>query len=230
MDKPGQNLVETIYSDLRLRLQRSEVAPSDRLVDTEIADAYGISRMPAREALLRLVSEGYLVGTTRGFAVRELSLADISDLFEVRRQLEPRAAASAARDMTPDIEAALTAAIGRIGRALDNGDIPGLLVANVDFRNTWLRAVTNPHMAATIARFMDYFQSVRLGTFADPVVAARYIDGLSAIHAAFLVHDPLAVHDRMTLFMFAAEEAYLSVRRRQLDEAQAVRPVRRRRK
>jgi DNA-binding GntR family transcriptional regulator len=230
MDRPSQNLVETIYSDLRLRLQRSEVAPSDRLVDTEIADSYGISRMPAREALLRLVSEGYLVGTTRGFAVRELSLADISGLFEVRRQLEPRAAASAARDMTPDAEAALTVAIGRIEQTLNDGDTSGLLAANIDFRNTWLRAVTNPHMAATISRFMDYFQSVRLGTFADPVVAARYIDGLSAIHTAFLAHDPLAVHDRMTLFMFAAEEAYLSVRRRQLEEAEAIRPIRRRRK
>ena len=230
MDKPSQNLVETIYSDLRLRLQRSEVSPSDRLVDTEIADSYGISRMPAREALLRLVSEGYLIGTTRGFAVRELSLSDISGLFEVRRQLEPRAAASAARDMTPDIEAALTVAIGRIDQTLSDGNIPGLLAANVDFRNTWLRAVTNPHMAATISRFMDYFQSVRLGTFADPSVASRYIDGLSAIHRAFLAHDPLAVHDRMTLFMFAAEEAYLSVRRRQLEEAEAIHPIRRRRK
>ncbi|MBB3454510.1 DNA-binding GntR family transcriptional regulator [Rhizobium sp. BK313] len=230
MDKPSQNLVETIYSDLRLRLQRSEVSPSDRLVDTEIADSYGISRMPAREALLRLVSEGYLIGTTRGFAVRELSLADISGLFEVRRQLEPRAAASAARDMTPDVEAALTDAISRIEQTLSDGNIPGLLAANVDFRNTWLRAVTNPHMAVTISRFMDYFQSVRLGTFADPAVASRYIDGLSAIHRAFLAHDPLAVHDRMTLFMFAAEEAYLSVRRRQLEEAEAIHPIRRRRK
>ena len=229
MDKPSQNLVETIYSDLRLRLQRSEVSPLDRLVDTEIADSYGISRMPAREALLRLVSEGYLIGTTRGFAVRELSLADISGLFEVRRQLEPRAAASAARDMTSDVEAALTVAIGRIGQTLNDGNISGLLAANVDFRNTWLRAVTNPHMAATISRFMDYFQTVRLGTFADPAVASRYIDGLSAIHRAFLAHDPLAVHDRMTLFMFAAEEAYLSVRRRQLEEAEAIRPIRRRR-
>ncbi|MDE1991225.1 MAG: GntR family transcriptional regulator [Rhizobiaceae bacterium] len=230
MDGPSQNWVETIYADLRLKLQRSVVLPSDRLVDTEIADSYGISRMPAREALLRLVSEGYLVGTTRGFAVRELSLTDISGLFEVRRQLEPRAAASAARDMTAEVEAALTDAIGRVERTLNDGDISGLLAANVDFRNSWLRAVTNPHMAATISRFMDYFQSVRLGTFADSSVAARYIDGLSAIHKAFLAHDPLDVHDRMTLFMFAAEEAYLSVRRRQLQEAEAIRPARRRRK
>lgn len=228
MLKPSDNLVDAIYADLRLKLQRSAVSPTDRLVDTEIAHAHGISRMPAREALLRLVSEGYLVGTTRGFAVRELSLEDISGLFEVRRQLEPRAAACAARDMTPEIEAEITAAMNRVERALSESDIPALLAANVDFRNAWLKAVNNPHMAATISRFIDYFQSVRLGTFADPSAAYQYIDGLSRIHAAFLAHDPLMVQDRMTLFMFAAEEAYLSVRRRQLVEAEAQRPARRR--
>ncbi len=228
MLKPTDNLVDAIYADLRLRLQRSEISPSGRLVDTEIAASHGISRMPAREALLRLVSEGYLVGTTRGFAVRELSLSDISGLFEVRRQLEPRAAACAARDMTPDVEAQLTAAMTSIERALAESDIPALLAANVDFRNAWLAAVRNTHMAATISRFIDYFQSVRLGTFANAATAEQYIDGLSRIHAAFLAHDPLMVQDRMMLFMFAAEEAYLSVRRRQLEEAETARPARRR--
>ncbi|KAB1088612.1 GntR family transcriptional regulator [Neorhizobium galegae] len=228
MLKPSDNLVDAIYADLRLKLQRSAVSPTDRLVDTEIANAHGISRMPAREALLRLVSEGYLVGTTRGFAVRELSLEDISGLFEVRRQLEPRAAACAARDMTPEIEAEITTAMNRVERALSQSDIPALLAANVDFRNAWLKAVNNQHMAATISRFIDYFQSVRLGTFADPATAYQYIDGLSRIHAAFLAHDPLMVQDRMMLFMFAAEEAYLSVRRRQLEEAETARPARRR--
>ncbi|WJR69096.1 GntR family transcriptional regulator [Neorhizobium sp. CSC1952] len=226
MLKPNDNLVDGVYSDLRLKLQRSAISPSDRLVDTEIAAANGISRMPAREALLRLVAEGYLVGTTRGFMVRELSPEDISGLFEVRRQLEPRAAASAARDMTPEVEEELTAAMRRVEQALGASDIPALLAANVDFRNAWLKAVRNPHMAATISRFMDYFQSVRLGTFADPDTAGQYIDGLSRIHVAFLAHDPLMVQDRMMLFMFAAEEAYLSVRRRQL-EAETERPARR---
>ncbi|WP_117194747.1 GntR family transcriptional regulator [Rhizobium terrae] len=228
MAKPSDNLVDAIYSDLRLKLQRSMITPSDRLVDTDIAAANGSSRMPAREALLRLVSEGYLVGTTRGFAIRELSLEDISGLFEVRRQLEPRAAASAARDMTPAVEAELAAAMDRVEQALGENDIPALLAANVDFRNAWLKAVRNPHMAATISRFMDYFQSVRLGTFADGATAERYIDGLSRIHRAFLAHDPLMVQDRMTLFMFAAEEAYLDVRQRQLREAEMSRTARRR--
>ncbi len=228
MSRPTDNLVDAIYADLRLKLQRSVISSADRLVDTEIAASHGISRMPAREALLRLVAEGYLVGTTRGFAIRELSPDDISGLFEVRRQLEPRAAACAARDMTPDIEAELTEVMRRVEQALGDSDIAALLAANVDFRNAWLKAVRNPHMAATISRFMDYFQSVRLGTFADAVTAAQYIEGLSRIHAAFLAHDPLMVQDRMMLFMFAAEEAYLSVRRRQLQEAETMRSVRRR--
>lgn len=228
MRKPNDNLVDAIYDDLRLRLQRSAISPSDRLVDTEIAASHGISRMPAREALLRLVAEGYLIGTTRGFTARELSLSDIAGLFEVRRQLEPRAAAAAARDITPEIEAELAAAMARVGQALAQGDIPAVLAANVDFRNAWLKAVRNRHMAATISRFIDYFQSVRIGTFADAETAARYIDGMSGLHAAFVARDPLMAQDRMTLFMFAAEEAYLSVRRKQLQAAQTPRPARKR--
>lgn len=227
MLKPSDNLVDSIYADLRAKLQRSAVSPSDRLVDTEIAASHGISRMPAREALLRLVSEGYLVGTTRGFAVRELSLEDISGLFEVRRQLEPRAAASAARDMTPEIEAKTTAAMQRIVQSMTAHDIPELLAANLDFRNAWIEAIRNPHMAMTISRFIDYFQSVRIDTFADQATAMRYMEGLSGVHAAFMARDPLMAQDRMTIYMFAAEEAFLSVRRRQL-EAETLRPARKR--
>lgn len=226
MIKPNENIVGAIYADLRLQLQRSLISPSDRLVDTEIAARYGVSRVPAREALLRLVSEGYLVGTTRGFALRELSLKDISDLFEMRRQLEPRAAASAARDMTPEIEAELTEAMDRIRNALAQGNYPVLLDANVDFRNAWLKAVRNRHMAETVTRFMNYFQSVRLESFADADMVKNYIHGLSRIYAAFIARDPLTIVECMTLYMFAAEEAFLVVRRRQLEYAE-VRPRRR---
>ena len=86
LTKPD-SLSERIYGDLRGRLQRCEIGPEDRLVDTEIAIAYGTSRMPVREALLRLANEGYLVGTTRGFTVPRLSLDDIREIFEVRRLL-----------------------------------------------------------------------------------------------------------------------------------------------
>ncbi|KQO83477.1 GntR family transcriptional regulator [Rhizobium sp. Leaf262] len=227
MQKPSENIVDAIYADLRLQLQRSAISPADRLVDTAVAARYGVSRVPAREALLRLVAEGYLVGTTRGFALRELSLEDISNLFELRRQLEPRAAANAARDMTPDIEVDLNEAMSRIKSALTKSDMSLLLDANVDFRNAWLKAVRNEHLAETVARFINYFQSVRLDSFGDADMVKHYIDGLSRIHAAFVSRDSVAVAEYMTLYMFAAEEAFLTIRRRQLDQTKTGRGSRR---
>lgn len=81
----ADNLSERIYTDLRARLQRCAIRADERLVNVELAAAYGTSRMPAREALIRLVAEGFLVGTTRGFTVPTPSLQDIRDIFGVRR-------------------------------------------------------------------------------------------------------------------------------------------------
>jgi DNA-binding GntR family transcriptional regulator len=110
------SLRERIYADLRARLQRCEFGADDRLVDVDVAATYGTSRMPVREALLQLVNEGYLVGTTRGFMVPTLTLEDVREIFEVRKLLEPRAAAHAARDLDASAEAALAKAVRRLAR------------------------------------------------------------------------------------------------------------------
>ena len=215
------NLVESLYADIRQKLQFSEVGPQDRLVDTEIAEAYGTSRMPAREALLRLVAEGYLVGSTRGFVLPTLSKDDIADLFELRRQLEPRAAAAAARNLTASAESALRRAMDEISAGHAQADIRAVIRANVAFRTAWISAVRNPHMAATISRFMDYFQAIRLQTFADPATRLDYVVALEALFQAFVARDPLAANDRMTAFLFAAETAYLSAHHTQLQSETA---------
>lgn len=222
------NLVESLYADLRQRLQFSEIGPDDRLVDTDIAEAYGTSRMPAREALLRLVAEGYLVGSTRGFMLPVLSREDIAGLFELRRQLEPRAAAAAARDLTPLAQRSLADAMDAIRQAHEAGDIKTLVKVNIHFRNAWVACVRNPHMASTISRFMDYFQALRLETFADGPTRLAYVDALEALFDALQARDSLAAQDRMTAFLFEAEAAYLAARDRQVEREASPRVGRRR--
>ncbi|TKB33417.1 MAG: GntR family transcriptional regulator, partial [Mesorhizobium sp.] len=87
------NLRAQVYQQIRLTIQHGELAPGQKLVDVDIAAQLGISRMPVRDALMQLVHEGYLVGTTRGFTLPTLTATDVADIFEVRRLLEPRAAA-----------------------------------------------------------------------------------------------------------------------------------------
>jgi DNA-binding GntR family transcriptional regulator len=208
MTVPAPSLVDFIYQTLRSRLQLSEVGVFDRLVDTEVAAEFGTSRMPAREALLRLVSEGYLEGTTRGFVVPRLSLADLADLFELRRQLEPRAAAAAARDLTEDGKAALSAAMAVIRQAHSSGDVSVIVRANLDFRRAWTGCLTNRRLASAISRHIDYFQALRLQTFADLSTRSGYVAAMGDLHDALIARDSLAAGDRMMLFLFAAESAY----------------------
>jgi len=164
--------------------------------------------VPAREALLRLVGEGFLQGTTRGFCVPSLTLQDLADLFELRRQLEPRAAAAAARDLTPDARAALGQAMGVIRDAHAQGDTSAMIRANLDFRVAWTGCLTNRRLASAISRHMDYFQAIRLQTFADLSTRGGYVAALGDLHQALVARDSLAAGDRMMLFLFTAETAY----------------------
>lgn len=202
------NLRHRIYEDLRNKLRRGEIGADDRLVDVEIARSAGVSRMPVREALLQLIIEGHLVGTTRGFALPKLDRSDIADIFEVRRLIEPRAAANAARDLTSEGLDVLTGAEADARRAAETEDAEALALANILFRETWIAALRNRRLADTILRFSDQAQIVRQGTLADRKTQKVVVDGLALLFDAFCRRDAVAAHDRMAAFMHEAEKSY----------------------
>lgn len=213
------SLGERVYLELRERLQRCEIGPDQRLVDVEVAATYGVSRMPAREALLRLANEGYLTGTTRGFVTPKLTMQDIADIFEIRAWLEPRAAANAARDMTAATRVVLAKAIARARAASDNVD--ELILANIAFRQAWLGALRNERLIATIGRFVDHVQTIRLGTLRDPRTREVVIAGLEDLNEAFQRADPVAAERQMASFVEAARQAYFKIRQREIDDEAA---------
>ncbi len=205
---PRESLSTRAYDELRERLRRGQVAPDDRLVDTEIARELVVSRMPVREALLQLVAEGYLVSTARGYRVPTLTRQDVTEIFEVRRLLEPRAAALAARDLQPDAAARLSRALAEARDAVARGDFSGLFHANVDFREAWLGAVRNTRLASTITRFIDHVQTVRYGTLRDAATQQVVIAGLTELHDAMLRHDSVVAQDCMLGFIHSAERSF----------------------
>lgn len=211
------NLSDRIYAQLRQRLQRTSLLADERLIDLEVATAYGTSRMPARDALLRLANEGYLVGTTRGFVMPSLSLDDVREIFEVRRLLEPAAVASVARDIDDAAAQDLTRALQRAQRAASNDDGEEMLLPNMAFRDTWLSRVRNKRLAATIGRFVDHVQTVRLNTLSNARTRQIVLDGLVQLHAALMQRDEERARHGMTDFMLAAEHAFFSIRQAELD-------------
>ena len=76
--------------------------PGDRLVESELADRFGVSRTPVREALQRLETQSLLARDGRSLIVASLDHNQLSELYAVRSELEGLAARLAARHATPE--------------------------------------------------------------------------------------------------------------------------------
>ncbi|SDO45391.1 DNA-binding transcriptional regulator, GntR family [Lutimaribacter pacificus] len=76
--------------------------PGDRLVESELADRFGVSRTPIREALQRLETQSLLARDGRSLIVASLDHNQLSELYVVRAELEGLAARLAARHATEE--------------------------------------------------------------------------------------------------------------------------------
>ncbi|ROS58252.1 GntR family transcriptional regulator [Frigoribacterium sp. PhB160] len=83
---------------LREQIITGELAMGSKLNEREIAERLQVSRIPVREALPILESEGFITTQPRrGAVVHVLTVTDAAEVFDLRRQLEPMASAFAAR-------------------------------------------------------------------------------------------------------------------------------------
>ena len=71
--------------------------PGDRLVESELAERFGVSRTPIREALQRLETQSLLTRDGRSLIVASLDHAQMAELYVVRQELEGLAAKLAAQ-------------------------------------------------------------------------------------------------------------------------------------
>ncbi|MDP3339532.1 GntR family transcriptional regulator [Frigidibacter sp.] len=76
--------------------------PGDRLVESELAERFGVSRTPIREALQRLETQSMLTRDGRSLIVASLDHNQLAELYVVRAELEGLAARLAARHASPE--------------------------------------------------------------------------------------------------------------------------------
>ena len=196
------------YDYLLARLRGGLLANNERLVESEIANQLGVSRVPVRQALLQLVAEGYLVSTPRGYKVPTLSAQDIEEVFELRVLLEPRAAALAARDITDEKLELVDSAITEALVAHDIDDATGIFRAGWHFRDAWLAALTNSRLASAIAKYADQVALVRHMTLGDARRRVTVIAGYRELRDAFARRDSVRAHDAMLRLVIAAQRDF----------------------
>lgn len=97
--KPPMN---DAYSLILDAIDTGVYRPGDRLVESELAERFGVSRTPIREALQRLETQSLLTRDGRSLIVASLDHGQLAELYVVRAALEGLAAGLAARHATPE--------------------------------------------------------------------------------------------------------------------------------
>ena len=84
-----ENLSARVYNQIKRLILCNEIMPGQKLHHQELSERLGVSRTPVREALTRLVQEGYVSFLpNRGFTCKEIRIQEAEELYELREALE----------------------------------------------------------------------------------------------------------------------------------------------
>ncbi|MFF3335865.1 GntR family transcriptional regulator [Streptomyces sp. NPDC002888] len=135
---------ERVLETLRQDIIAGRMGPGDRLVERELAERFGVSRVPVREAIRALVAEGFvLFETPRRTVVRRLTPTDVKELFELREALEVYAAGLAASRATPQALTELRELLESAASATAVGDAEAITDVNTRFHDRILALAGN---------------------------------------------------------------------------------------
>lgn len=134
-----------VYSQLRAALMEGVFETGQSFAISDLAQRFGTSNTPVREALRRLTDEGALVeGKWNSAILPPLSAAAHDDLCKARMVIEGGAAELAAAAITTDELAELRDISANHQSALLDGRVEDMLAGNKDFHFTVYRAARNP--------------------------------------------------------------------------------------
>lgn len=150
----GAPIVQTLYRRVRDAINDGTLHPGERLTETRLAEAAGISRTPVREVLHRLESEG-LIETEAGGRVKRVvhrpTRDEVADLLAVRETLEAMAGRLAATMRSElDVEL-LETFVGAYAKATQGGDIEAVVRANFAFHDEVWRVARNQYLTEQLS-------------------------------------------------------------------------------
>ncbi len=159
------------YRQLRAEILDGELVAGTVLAEVDQAARLGVSRTPLREALARLASEGLVAPHSgRGVIVTEVSIENITELFELRQALEEQAARLAARRRDVSVFEALQHEFRDADRLLESTDPARReyydLVARLD--SAIDDAVGNPYLVAALTSVRTHTARIRRLSHDDP--------------------------------------------------------------
>ena len=154
---------EVVSETLRQAIRDGIFKPGERLMEIPLSEELGVSRTPIREAIRKLELEGFVIMIPRrGTYVADISLKDISQVFEIRSALEELAGALAAERITAEEIEYLERMLVEIGTYIEKKDMDRIVEADVNFHEVLYKASRNERLVEIIHNLRE--QTLRFRT------------------------------------------------------------------
>lgn len=151
-----RTLSAAIVDKLRQAILDGTHSAGTQLRQDALADTYGVSRIPVREALFQLEAEGFVrIVPHKGAIVSELSLDEVNDVFDLRALLEPRMLAESAPRFEEADFTALDAIQARFEKAIAAGDVGQWGAINAEFHMALYTKARQPRTQSIVSALLQ---------------------------------------------------------------------------
>lgn len=167
------SLREQVRRALEAALVAGELVPGEIYSAPTLAERFGVSATPVREAMLDLARDGFVeVVRNRGFRVVETSDDDLDQISQIRLLLEVPMTAKVGRHLTPALLAELLDAANAVCVAAEQGDLIDYLDGDRRFHLALLSTLGNPRLTDLVDRLR---RQTRLFGLEDLVKSGRLL-------------------------------------------------------
>lgn len=158
-EKRTELLVDRVTSGIRDLILSGDLQPGTRIGQDALAKRFGTSRLPVRDALRQIESEGLVILTPNTSArVAKLELRECEEIYMIRELIEPLALSQSIPNMSDEQIQALEKAVSEIESTRDS-DI--FLKLDREFHLSSYRAANMPQLVGLVGRFWNTTQHYR---------------------------------------------------------------------
>jgi phosphonate utilization transcriptional regulator len=163
----SHSLATLVQRELERRILGGELAPGDKLNEEEVAARFNVSRGPVREAFRALESAGLVrLEKNRGVYVRQVSLKEADEIYEIRAGIDELIGRLAAERITPAQVAELRTLLRKMRQQARARDVAAYYPSNLAFHDRLAECTGNATLVATYRRLVNALHLYRRETLA----------------------------------------------------------------
>ena len=184
--------------------------PREHLVEDALIARFGVKRHVVRQALAELEGLGIVVRSpNKGATVRDFSVREIEEVYEIREVLQARAAERMPLPAAPQVIAELIDIQGQHDAAAAERNLRRISQINDRFHSVFYAACGNTHLASAINYYFYLMRAMRLYPIADPTILANAQEEHWAMIRAFETRDRKTLIDLCVRHIQPSKRAYL---------------------